>query len=369
MFAIIVRATFVATREVSRRLREAGLPGAVVNISSIAGKTAFATQADYCAAKAAVLGFTRGAALDLAPHGITVNAICPGTVDTPMIATVITDLARSLGVSEPEMRDRLIAGIPLGPDGAAWGDRGGRRLPGLDGCTGDHGREPDHRCRADPGLTGSTSRGEGTHPAAVTATDLVAGGPSGAEPEVHDPATDRAWVRALPKAELHLHLSGSVRPATAVRLARARGLFAGLSDAAIAARMVAPPRCRDQAELLDAFAVPVTVLQDAEALSVTAAELVEDLVADGVRYAEIRFAPASHARGGLSSADVIAAVAAGVGAGVRAADAPVDVRLIAIAMRTDPPARSRRSRGRPWRRATWGWSGSTWQAWKRPHRT
>jgi NAD(P)-dependent dehydrogenase (short-subunit alcohol dehydrogenase family) len=114
MFAIIVRATFVTTREVSRRLREAGLPGAVINISSIAGKTAFATQADYCAAKAAVLGFTRGAALDLAPHGITVNAICPGTVDTPMIATVITDLARTQGVSEPEMRDRLIAGIPLG---------------------------------------------------------------------------------------------------------------------------------------------------------------------------------------------------------------------------------------------------------------
>lgn len=114
MFAIIVRATFVTTREVSRRLREAGLPGAVVNISSIAGKTAFATQADYCAAKAAVLGFTRGAALDLASHGITVNAICPGTVDTPMIATVITDLARSQGVTEPEMRDRLIAGIPLG---------------------------------------------------------------------------------------------------------------------------------------------------------------------------------------------------------------------------------------------------------------
>ena len=114
MFAIIVRATFVASREVSRRLRDAGRPGAIVNISSIAGKVAFATQADYCAAKAAVLGFTRAAALDLAPHGITVNAICPGTVDTPMIATVITDLARANGIPESEMRERLIAGIPLG---------------------------------------------------------------------------------------------------------------------------------------------------------------------------------------------------------------------------------------------------------------
>ena len=156
-------------------------------------------------------------------------------------------------------------------------------------------------------------------------------------------SADRAWVLALPKAELHLHLSGSVRPATAVRLARERGLFAELSDAVIAARMVAPARCRDQAELLDAFAVPVAILQDADALSVAAAELVADLAADGVRYAEIRFAPASHARGRLALAAVIVAAAAGVADGVRAAVAagvPIDVRLITIAMRTDPPERS-----------------------------
>ncbi|MFN8623815.1 MAG: SDR family NAD(P)-dependent oxidoreductase [Chloroflexota bacterium] len=125
MFAIVARSTFVATREVSKRLRGAGLPGAVVNISSVAGKFAFPTQADYCAAKAAVLGFTRGAALDLAPHGITVNAICPGTVDTPMIANVITDLAGHAGISEAEQRQRLIAGIPIGrmqrPDEIAAG--------------------------------------------------------------------------------------------------------------------------------------------------------------------------------------------------------------------------------------------------------
>lgn len=114
MFAIVARATFVATREVARRLREAGLPGAIVNVSSVAGKFAFPTQADYCAAKAAVLGFTRGAALDLAPHGITVNAVCPGTVDTPMIAAVIRDLAGHAGIAEAEQRARLVAGIPIG---------------------------------------------------------------------------------------------------------------------------------------------------------------------------------------------------------------------------------------------------------------
>ena len=106
--------------------------------------------------------------------------------------------------------------------------------------------------------------------------------------------------------------------------------------------MVAPPRCRDQAELLDAFAVPVAILQDAEALSVAAAELVEDLVRgrralrrDPVRAGVARRAAASR------SPDVIAAVAAGVRRRrCAAAAAPVDVRLITIAMRTDPPERS-----------------------------
>ena len=114
MFAVVARATFVTTREVTRRLRAEGLPGAVINISSVAGKIAFPGQADYSAAKAAVLGFTRGAALDVARDGITVNAIAPGTVDTPMIEAVISDLAGHAGISETEQRDRLIEGIPIG---------------------------------------------------------------------------------------------------------------------------------------------------------------------------------------------------------------------------------------------------------------
>jgi adenosine deaminase len=78
----------------------------------------------------------------------------------------------------------------------------------------------------------------------------------------------------------------------------------------------------------------VALLQDREALTTAAAELVADVAADGTRYAEVRFAPASHTRGGLTLAGVIDAVAAGVRHG------PIPVRLIAIAMRTDPPSTS-----------------------------
>lgn len=116
-------------------------------------------------------------------------------------------------------------------------------------------------------------------------------------------------------------------------------MFAELSGAALTARMVAPARCRDQAELLEAFAVPVALLQDRDALEAAAAELIEDVAEDGTRYVEVRFAPVSHTRGGLSIEEVIAAVAAGVRAAPAAAR-PVTVRLIVIAMRTDPPERS-----------------------------
>ncbi|CAN5777078.1 SDR family NAD(P)-dependent oxidoreductase [soil metagenome] len=112
-FAVIADGTFHCTRSVVRRLLQAGLPGAVVNVSSIAGKRAFPGQADYCAAKAAVLGFTRAAALDLAARDITVNAVCPGTVDTPMIERVIVEMAAQEGVAQAAIRERIVAQVPI----------------------------------------------------------------------------------------------------------------------------------------------------------------------------------------------------------------------------------------------------------------
>jgi NAD(P)-dependent dehydrogenase (short-subunit alcohol dehydrogenase family) len=124
-FDVIAHGTFYCTREATDSLVAAGLTGAIVNIASIAGKRGFPMQADYCAAKAAVLGFTRAAALDLAPHGITVNAICPGTIDTPMMDRVVADLAAVAGRTEGEQRAAMARDIPIGrmqrPDEIAAG--------------------------------------------------------------------------------------------------------------------------------------------------------------------------------------------------------------------------------------------------------
>jgi NAD(P)-dependent dehydrogenase (short-subunit alcohol dehydrogenase family) len=113
-FDVIAHGTFYCTREAAARLVAEGLEGAIVNIASIAGKRGFPMQADYCAAKAAVLGFTRAAALDLAPHGVTVNAVCPGTVDTPMMDRVVADLAAAFGRTEAEQRAAMAREIPIG---------------------------------------------------------------------------------------------------------------------------------------------------------------------------------------------------------------------------------------------------------------
>ncbi|MGZ8480940.1 MAG: adenosine deaminase [Candidatus Limnocylindria bacterium] len=144
-------------------------------------------------------------------------------------------------------------------------------------------------------------------------------------------------LRPLPKAELHQHLDGALRPDTAVELAAAVGMPLTIEEAR--KRMVGPERCRDQAELLGYFDLPLALLQTAESLERAAAELVEDMRLDGVRYAEVRWAPRLHLERGLSVASVISAVASGVARASAhpALHAPV-VALIVTAMRSHPPS-------------------------------
>ena len=164
-----------------------------------------------------------------------------------------------------------------------------------------------------------------------------------ADPDRVRPAGEAAAVadliRRMPKAELHLHLDGSLRPETALELATQRGLAGGMDLAAIRARLVAPARCENQADLLRAFDLPIALMQDAEALARITTELVQDVVTDGTRYVEIRWAPTLHVERGLSLRDGVAAVVAGARRG--SALTGVQVRLIAVALRSHDPERNR----------------------------
>jgi acetoacetyl-CoA reductase len=77
--------------------------GRIVNISSFVGLGGNIGQANYAASKAGIIGFTKSVALEVARHGITVNAICPGFTETDMLTTIPSDI-----------RQRLIEKIPLG---------------------------------------------------------------------------------------------------------------------------------------------------------------------------------------------------------------------------------------------------------------
>ena len=96
-----LRGMFLGVRACSRRIIDSG-GGALVLTSSASGVTGVAGGAAYCASKHGILGLMKSAAADLAPHGIRVNAVCPGIIDTPMFGALHgqTDiLAQYFGVS------------------------------------------------------------------------------------------------------------------------------------------------------------------------------------------------------------------------------------------------------------------------------
>ena len=111
VLAVNLSGVFFATREALPEMTERGW-GRIVNIASIAGKTAMPYIAAYAASKHGVLGLTKVAALEVATRGVTVNAVCPGYVETPMTDLGIANIVAKTGQKAADIRRKLEEASP-----------------------------------------------------------------------------------------------------------------------------------------------------------------------------------------------------------------------------------------------------------------
>jgi len=115
LFAVNVKGMFFVMQRVLQHMVDAGVAGgSVINMASQAGRRGEALVSHYCATKAAVISYTQSAALAMAPHGIRVNAIAPGVVDTPMWNQVDALFAKHEGLRPGEKKQRVGREVPLG---------------------------------------------------------------------------------------------------------------------------------------------------------------------------------------------------------------------------------------------------------------
>lgn len=116
--AINITAPFLLTKLAGREMIRQGQGGRIINIGSSNSKQAIARSTAYSSSKFALIGLTQAAALDLAPHGITVNAVCPGVVNTDRVNYRERAEAAAKGISLEQHRADILkqaaAGIPLG---------------------------------------------------------------------------------------------------------------------------------------------------------------------------------------------------------------------------------------------------------------
>jgi len=106
--SINTTAVFLCTKFVARHMIDAGNGGRIINIASNAGKQASANGAAYSASKFAVVGLTQASAMDLAPYNITVNAVCPGPINTDRMSYWERDQAKERGVTQEEFRGQIV---------------------------------------------------------------------------------------------------------------------------------------------------------------------------------------------------------------------------------------------------------------------
>ncbi len=105
IMSLNVRAAFFAAQAAARRMIAAGVKGSIITMSSQMGHVGGPKRSVYCASKFAMEGMTKAAAIDLAPHGVRINTICPTFIETPMVAGFLAN---------PEFKDFVLSKIKLG---------------------------------------------------------------------------------------------------------------------------------------------------------------------------------------------------------------------------------------------------------------
>jgi NAD(P)-dependent dehydrogenase (short-subunit alcohol dehydrogenase family) len=118
LFAVNVKGMFFVMQAVLASMVKNTMRGAVINLASQAGRRGEALVSHYCATKAAVISYTQSAALAMAPHGIRVNGIAPGVIDTPMWQHVDALFAQYENLPIGEKKKQVGLAVPLGYMGA-----------------------------------------------------------------------------------------------------------------------------------------------------------------------------------------------------------------------------------------------------------
>lgn len=114
LMALNLKGVFLCTQAAAKRMVPQKY-GRIVNISSMAGKTGEAFTSPYCTTKFGVIGFTQSIALELGPDNITINAVCPGAVETDLIKSSVAGTAKlNNRTYEEELYSKFISQTPLG---------------------------------------------------------------------------------------------------------------------------------------------------------------------------------------------------------------------------------------------------------------
>ena len=150
---------------------------------------------------------------------------------------------------------------------------------------------------------------------------------------------DRDLLERLPKAELHVHLDGSLRPETMLELADEHGVAMPRKTAAELAEYMHVTDARNLVDYLERFEITLSIMQTGNALERIAYELAEDLAGENVRYAEIRYSPILNARGGLPLTEAVEAPLRGLSRAE--ADFGIRTGLIICGIRNMDPETSR----------------------------